>query len=97
MPLKIMTSSSCAVIGDVHSNVLALKACLQSINEYETTHSPIDTIVFMGDLLTYGVRPNETLYAVSEVASSRDVKLILGNHDQLYINLFSNGRYNYNG
>ena len=42
----------------------------------------------MGDLMTYGVHPNETLCEVSELASSREVKLILGNHDQLYIDLF---------
>ena len=42
----------------------------------------------MGDLMTYGVHPNETLREVSELVSSREVKLILGNHDQLYIDLF---------
>ena len=88
MLLESMGSFRLAVIGDVHSNALALKACLQSIYDYEASHFPIDTIVFMGDLMTYGVRPNETLRNVSEVSSSRDVKLILGNHDQLYIDLF---------
>ena len=95
MPLANMASFKFAVIGDVHSNALALKACLQSIYEYEASNSPIDSIVFMGDLLTYGVRPNETLCAVSEVVASRDVKLILGNHDQLYIDLFGNSDSQY--
>ena len=95
MPLANMASFKFAVIGDVHSNALALKACLQSIYEYEASNSPIDSIVFMGDLLTYGVRPNETLCAVSEVVASRDVKLILGNHDQLYTDLFGNSDSQY--
>ena len=35
MPLENMNSFRFAVIGDVHSNVFALKSCLQSIYEYE--------------------------------------------------------------
>ena len=89
MPLANMNSFRFAVIGDVHSNPFALKSCLQSIYEYESCNSLVDSIIFMGDLMTYGVRPNETLREVSELASSREVKLILGNHDQLYIDLFS--------
>ena len=79
-----------AVIGDVHSNPLALNACLDSIYEYEATNFPIDTIVFMGDLMTYGVRANETLDKVLKLASTREVRFILGNHDQMYVDLFSN-------
>ena len=88
MPLENMSSFRFAVIGDVHSNAFALKSCLQSIYEYESCNSIVDSIVFMGDLMTYGVHPNETLREVSELVSSREVKLILGNHDQLYIDLF---------
>lgn len=90
MSLQNMDSFRFAVVGDVHSNVLALQACLRSIYEYEATNPHVDTIVFIGDLMTYGIRANETLYELSEVASSRDVKFILGNHDQLYLDLFGN-------
>ena len=78
-----MDAYKIAVIGDVHSNSLALKASLKSIFRYEFLFSPVDTIVLMGDLMTYGVRPNETLDVVSELLSSRTVKLLLGNHDQM--------------
>ena len=85
-----MAVSRIAVIGDVHSNYLALCATLQSISCFEAEFASIDTFVFMGDLMTYGVLPNETLSTVLELSSCRDVQLILGNHDQLYLDLVNN-------
>ena len=89
MQLEHMPASKLAVIGDVHSNFLALKASLQSISEYEASVSPVDIIIFIGDLLTYGVFPDETLCELFELLSRRQTVFVMGNHDQLYIDLIS--------
>jgi hypothetical protein len=97
MQFHHMVRSKLAVIGDIHSNALALRASLRSIVEYESNFSAIDTIVFVGDLLSYGVHPEETLNLLNELASSRPSVMVLGNHDQMYIELLANsfsGYYN---
>lgn len=85
-----MAHSKIAVIGDIHSNDLALRACFRSIAEYESNFSAIDTIVFIGDLLSYGVHPEETLCLFNEIVLSRPTVTVLGNHDQLYVELLTN-------
>lgn len=82
-----MALSNLAIIGDIHSNALALKAALRSIADYEKTYSSIDIIVFVGDLLTYGVRPHETLCELHRILSLRPSAFVLGNHDQMYLDL----------
>ena len=71
-----------AVIGDVHANALALQAALKTadIGGY-------DQLVFLGDLLTYGVDVVETLDLVSERLATGNAILLRGNHDSLYQNL----------
>ena len=81
MHLVSMVAYKFAVIGDVHSNSLALKAAFDSIAKYESVSGPLDCIVFIGDLMTYGVRPMETLHELIRFSSNKHVKLILGNHD----------------
>ena len=61
-----------AVISDIHSNLVALKATLTAIASEEP-----DEIWCLGDLVGYGPRPNECCERVAEAA---DVCLI-GNHD----------------
>jgi predicted phosphodiesterase len=95
MPSKRMDTFRIAVIGDVHSNILALKASLKSIYDYEARVSCVDIIVFMGDLLSYGVHPNEVLSEVFELVSLRSTVLLLGNHDQLYLDLVANSSFDY--
>lgn len=90
-----MVASRLAVIGDVHSNVLALKASLQSIADCEANESPVDVIVFIGDLLTYGIRPTETLSEVLELCSSRQTVFVMGNHDRLYADLITGSSLDY--
>ena len=71
-----------AVIGDVHANALALQAALTTadIGGY-------DQLVFLGDLLTYGVDVVETLELVSERLATGHAVILRGNHDSMYQNL----------
>ena len=43
-----------AVIGDIHANIFALEACLDSLIKFQKNHDfKFDKIFFIGDLLTY--------------------------------------------
>lgn len=90
-----MADSKLAVIGDIHSNSLAFHAALSSIFKYESQVSPIDHIVLMGDLLTYGVRPKEIICEILELSCLRSVTLLQGNHDLLYSNLIDGNDLSY--
>lgn len=90
-----MAHSKLAIIGDIHSNATALEAALSSITDYEKSFSSIDFIIFVGDLLTYGVRPRETLCELHRILASRSSAVVLGNHDQMYIDMLSKSSSEY--
>jgi predicted phosphodiesterase len=46
-----------------------------------------DTLVILGDLLTYGCDPCEVLDLVDETLSRYAARLVPGNHDQMYFDL----------
>lgn len=71
------------VIGDVHANARALHAALAQIHT-----RPVDRLVFLGDLLSYGTDTDEVLSTVAEQVS-RGAVLLLGNHDRLYLDLLA--------
>jgi predicted phosphodiesterase len=90
-----MALSRIAIIGDVHSNVIALQAAIDSICSFEADTAPLDQVVFMGDFLSYGVRPNETLETVLDFISNRSSTILLGNHDSLYKDLLCSSPCSY--
>lgn len=62
-----------ALFSDIHANLPALEACLESIEE----HKP-DAIYCLGDLVGYNIWPNEV---VNEIRK-RGIPTIAGNYDQ---------------
>ena len=73
-----------AVITDLHANARALTAVL------ERAHARgFDRLLILGDLLTYGIDGEQVLELV-ETELERGASLVLGNHDQLYIDLAAN-------
>lgn len=70
-----------AFVGDVHANAAALSAALRSARG-----SSADMIIFLGDLLTYGVDVSETIMAVLAIQADTRIETVVlrGNHDQLY-------------
>lgn len=77
-----------AVVSDIHSNARAFEAALTALRS-----SGFDQLVVLGDLLTYGVEPEEVLeIAVREAAAG--AVFIKGNHDQIYFDL-ARGRQDY--
>jgi len=72
-----------AVLSDIHSNHLALKAVMNHIEKLESTRQwKISEYWFTGDLLGYGPQALEVLRIAREKFETRS--WILGNHDALY-------------
>lgn len=77
------------VLSDLHANGKALRAALT-----DAEARGFDRAVVLGDLLTYGVDVNEVIDAVSDLQDRRGAAVVLGNHDQLYLDL-AEGRSDY--
>lgn len=76
------------VIGDVHANAVSLASALLAIKSYcELYQVNIDKLIFTGDLLTYGVDISATIDLICSSSIAYDTCFILGNHDQLYLDL----------
>ena len=78
-----------AIIGDVHGNARALRAALS-----QARRGPLDRIVFLGDLLTYGHDVDEVLDLVAEAQDRDGATLLVGNHDRMYFDM-AEGRRDY--
>jgi len=78
-----------AIISDLHSNYASLEAWIKDFacNNY-------DEVVILGDLLTYGPSPREVIEAVAKLVGEHNTQIILGNHDQLYLDI-ENGNLDY--
>lgn len=62
-----------ALFSDVHANLPAMEACMQSIDEQQ-----VDAVYCLGDLVGYNVWPNEVIAEVRR----RKIPTIAGNYDQ---------------
>lgn len=78
------------VVNDIHSNSSALHGFCQVIEDLS-----FDKIVFLGDLLTYGVDVKETLNIIESLNSRYHCIFIKGNHDQIYFDAQSGQDYEY--
>jgi len=67
-----------AIISDIHGNLVALEAVMDSIRS-----EGVDRVVCLGDVVGYGARPNECV----DVIRSNEIPCILGNHDEGAIGL----------
>ena len=62
-----------AVLSDIHSNLIALRAVLAELADAE-----IDRYLCLGDIVGYGARPNQCCDLVREL----DAVCVRGNHDE---------------
>lgn len=81
------SDASIAVLSDIHGNARALEAALDQLG------AKIDRFVILGDLLTYGPDVALVLDLVDGLLND-GAALILGNHDQMYLDL-ANGNRDY--
>lgn len=66
------------VLSDIHANLSALDAV---INDFQKKYI-YDSIIILGDIINYGMRPNETINRVRSLAPSI---CIFGNHEKAII------------
>lgn len=69
-----------AVLSDIHAVAPTYRAALAAARS-----EGFDVLVILGDLLTYGVDPAETLDLTRDAIDRDGALLILGNHDQIYL------------
>lgn len=71
-----------AVLSDIH----AMSACLAQALA-DARREGFDVLLILGDLLTYGVTPVETLELINEAITRDRAVLVMGNHDQFYLGI----------
>lgn len=69
-----------AILSDIHSAAAPYRAALAAARA-----EGFDRLVILGDLLTYGPEPEQSLELTEQAIASDGAVLILGNHDSLYL------------
>lgn len=78
------------VVNDVHGNSTALRKFLNILPTLK-----FDKIIFLGDLLTYGVDVKETIDLLHEIENTYSCIFIKGNHEQIYFDYQQGLNYQY--
>jgi predicted phosphodiesterase len=78
------------VISDLHSNKRAIKAAIDQAHSKRT-----DQLIILGDILTYGIDTIETIELVQKELDA-GAKLLMGNHDSMYLQLISGDTNTFN-
>jgi predicted phosphodiesterase len=69
-----------ALLSDIHSAAAHFRSALE-----DARHEGFDQLVILGDLLTYGPEPVETLEIAHQAVALDGALVITGNHDVLYL------------
>jgi predicted phosphodiesterase len=69
-----------AFISDIHAAAGPFRAALAAAR-----NAGFDQLILLGDLLTYGVQPHETLDLIQQAIDLDRAVLVRGNHDQVYL------------
>lgn len=71
------------ILSDIHGNLNALEAV---INDFEIRGLQPDGIALLGDIINYGMRPNEVIERLKEIADRYEIIVnIFGNHEKALI------------
>ncbi|MCB9533273.1 MAG: metallophosphoesterase [Myxococcales bacterium] len=68
-----------AVLSDVHGNAAAFEAACDQIEA-----AGIESVVFNGDLLTYGCQPVRCVELARDMTARFDTTFVVGNHEPFY-------------
>lgn len=77
-----MNKDKFVILSDIHANLTALKAVLSDIQKQG--YSP-DAVVILGDIINYGMRPNEVISELDNLSYPVVVNL-MGNHERALLN-----------
>lgn len=78
------------VVNDVHANSIALRELMSVLPTLE-----FDKIIFLGDLLTYGVNVLESIELLHQMEREYNCIFIKGNHEQIYFDYQKGKDYQY--
>ena len=73
------------ILGDIHSNLSALRAVLGCLDE-----AGVDTLISVGDVVGYGAAPSECIALLRE----RGAVVVKGNHDAACVNELDERSFN---
>ena len=73
-----MNKDKFVILSDIHANLTALKAVLSDIQAQG--YLP-DAVVILGDIINYGMRPNEVISELEKLSYPIVVNL-MGNHEK---------------
>lgn len=73
------------ILGDIHSNLSALRAALECLDE-----AGVDTLISVGDVVGYGAAPSECIALLRE----RGAVVVKGNHDAACVNELDERTFN---
>ncbi len=81
-----------AVLSDIHSNSIALRACMDYIEQQS-----VDGLLLLGDYVSDCPNPQETLSLLRELKKRYPVWMIRGNREQYFLNYRNGtaGRWDY--
>jgi serine/threonine protein phosphatase 1 len=80
-------------IGDVHGCADLLAVLLERIDADDFAREPAETtVVFLGDLIDRGPDSARVLDMVADLQTRRNVRLIVGNHEEMFLASFGSGR-----
>ncbi len=66
-----------AILSDIHGNLHALDAVIDDLN-----NNNVDKLIFLGDLIDYGMQSNEVVEYIKDNLSSKIICNIWGNHER---------------
>lgn len=68
------------ILSDIHGNLSALDAV---IADFQSRYPENKTIVLLGDIINYGMRPNEVIKRLHELAGIYEISVnLFGNHEK---------------
>lgn len=75
--------NSIIILSDIHGNLSALNAV---IKDFEVRKYQPDSIAILGDIINYGMRPNEVIDRLKELSTKYRIKVnLFGNHEKALI------------
>jgi serine/threonine protein phosphatase 1 len=77
-------------VGDIHGRLDLFEALIRSI-EADDVHRPsaCTTVILLGDLIDRGPESAGVVSRAREWAQRRDVRLIMGNHEEMFLDSFT--------
>lgn len=76
-------NNSFIILSDIHGNLSALNAV---IKDFEARNYQPDSVAILGDIINYGMRPNEVIERLKELTKKYSIKVnLFGNHEKALI------------